>query len=251
MRRIYDPKSRPDDSERKYLNRPTAAEDAWTTKEDWQLLADPNRVVEPGEEIAMFFDGSKSRDATAIVGCTIDDGHVFTIGTWEPANTDHTSTIVIDVADVDRVIAAAKKRYKVLGFFADVEQWESFTKVEWPALFRTGDLIVDASGGKDPQTIAWDMRTKTYDFTLACELALAEIEERSFTHDGSAVLGRHVVNARRRPNRWGISIGKETRDSPRKVDAAVCFIGARMVRRLVLAEKAKLPQERSRAVGSW
>jgi hypothetical protein len=32
-----------------------------------------------------------------------------------------------------------------------------------------------------------------------------------------------------------VSVGKESPDSPRKIDAAVCVIGVRMVRRLVLA----------------
>ncbi len=248
MRRIYDPKSKPDDSERKYLNRPTAAEDAWVLKEQWQMLATLERPVEKGERIAMFFDGSRSRDATALVGCTIDDGHVFTIGTWEP-DPKHTTESVVNVIDVDRVVRWARRQYTVLGFFADVEHWESFTKVEWPDVFADGDLIVDAAGGKDPHKIAWDMRTRTYPFTLACELTQAEIEDGGFTQDGNEVLGRHVANARRRPNKWGISIGKETKDSAHKVDAAVCMIGARMVRRLVLAELAKLPEERDRTVG--
>ena len=49
------------------------------------------------------------------------------------------------------------------------------------------------------------------------------------------MVARHVANARRRPNRYGVSIGKESPRSPNKIDAAVCVIGARMVRRLVLA----------------
>jgi phage terminase large subunit-like protein len=79
------------------------------------------------------------------------------------------------------------------------------------------------------------MRARTYDFTMACELVETEITERAFTHDGDSRVSRHVTNARRRPNRWGVSIGKESPDSPRKIDAAVCVIGARMVRRIVLA----------------
>jgi phage terminase large subunit-like protein len=38
-------------------------------------------------------------------------------------------------------------------------------------------------------------------------------------HDGDADLRRHVLNARRRVNNYGISFGKESRESPRKVDA--------------------------------
>src|SRR5690606_4345588 len=54
MERIWDPRSRPDDSKRKYLNWPTAAEDAWTTPQAWSSLADPTQVVADGEEIVAF-----------------------------------------------------------------------------------------------------------------------------------------------------------------------------------------------------
>jgi phage terminase large subunit-like protein len=86
--------------------------------------------------------------------------------------------------------------------------------------------------------IAWDMRSHSYDFGLACELTEREILDGEFTHDGDPRLYRHVANARRRPNRWGsVSIGKESASSPNKIDLAVCMIGARMVRRQVLATK--------------
>jgi phage terminase large subunit-like protein len=82
------------------------------------------------------------------------------------------------------------------------------------------------------------MRVKTWDFTRAVELCEAEIVDRLFTHDGDSRLSRHVTNLRRRPNRYGVSVGKESRSSAKKVDAGVCMIGARMVRRLVLASDA-------------
>jgi hypothetical protein len=42
-----------------------------------------------------------------------------------------------------------------------------------------------------------------------------------------------------------VSVAKETRDSPKKIDAAVCVIGARMVRRLYLAGKPAEKKPRS------
>ena len=80
MKRIYSPRSRPDDSKRKYLNWPTAAYDAWLEKQQWDKLADPSIEVDPEEPVVLFFDGSKSKDSTALVGCTIGAGHVFTFG---------------------------------------------------------------------------------------------------------------------------------------------------------------------------
>ena len=128
-------------------------------------------------------------------------------------------------------------RWSVVAFFADVKEWEGFTKVTWPDRYRDQLIVFAVPGGRDPQPIAWDMRSHTYDFTIAAELTNNEIVEKAFTHDGNAVMARHVVNARNRPNRYGISIGKESRHSAKKIDAAVAMIGARMVRRVVLGSK--------------
>jgi phage terminase large subunit-like protein len=93
------------------------------------------------------------------------------------------------------------------------------------------------------------MRSHIAEFTMACEMVLSEVEEGSFVHDGDSFLGRHVVNARRRPNRWGISIAKESPKSSRKIDGCVAMIIARHARRLVLSSKTfkEQKQEAERA----
>jgi phage terminase large subunit-like protein len=88
------------------------------------------------------------------------------------------------------------------------------------------------------------MRSHIAEFTMACEMVLGEIEAGTFVHDGDSYLGRHVVNARRRPNRWGISIAKESPKSSRKIDACVAMIIARHARRLVLSSKNFKEQKR-------
>jgi hypothetical protein len=239
--RIWDLRTPEDVSRRFYLNQPTASEDAWTTPMAWEALrAVPDddgevRRVADGEDVVLFFDGSKSRDATGIVGCAMSDGHVFTVGGWEPKPSDPDD--LIPVAEVDAAVARAFDRWNVVAFFADVKEWEGFTKVTWPTAYADQLLVHAVPSGRDPQSIAWDMRSHGYEFTIACELTLDEIGEKAFTHDGDQMLARHVVNARRRPGRYGSSIGKESKDSPKKIDLAVCMIGARMVRRVVLASK--------------
>lgn len=232
LERIWSPRAKPSESKRKYLNWPSAAEDAWVLPEQWQTLARPEITVADGDEVVLFFDGSKSRDATALIGCRVIDGHVFTLGVWEPDPGDPDETV--DVDDVDRVVTGAFDRFQVAAFFADVREWESFVLTEWPRRYG-GDLRVHAAPNSRPsQPIAWDMRGHVYEFAKACEATEAEIVEHGFTHDGDRRVERHVINARRRPYRDAIGIGKESRDSPRKIDAAVCVIGARMVRRIVL-----------------
>lgn len=230
--RIWDLQATESDSRRKYLNQPIADEQAWVTPQEWALLADPSRVVADGEPVVMFFDGSKDRDATALIGCCVSDGHVFTIGVWEPSGRgDEVPTV-----EIDATVARAFDRWKVLGFFADVQEWQGFVKVTWPDLYGEQLKVKAQPSGKEPQPIAWDMRSHVYDFTMAVETTLAEIRGQQFTHDGDSRLARHVINARTRDGRWGQSIGKESPNSPRKIDAAVCMVGARMVRRLLPAQ---------------
>ena len=66
--RILSPKNPLDVSKRYYLNWPEAAEDAWTTQQQWTKLADPAFYIEDGSDITMGFDGSRINDATALIG---------------------------------------------------------------------------------------------------------------------------------------------------------------------------------------
>lgn len=252
--RIWDPRTDVSDARRFYLNQPTASVDSWVTPVQWEALKAtpaeaaegptiPARQIEDGESIVMFFDGSKSSDATGLVGCAMSDGHIFTLGGWEPEPDSE-----VPAQEIDATVARAFDRYDVVAFFADVREWESFVKVSWPALYADQLLVWAVPGGKEPQSIAWDMRSRTFDFTAAAELTHEEIIDQTFTHDGNIMLARHVENARRRLNRYGVSIGKESKDSRKKIDLAVCVIGARMVRRLVVNSDAW--KKRQRGSGS-
>lgn len=233
MKRIWQPNTRPDDAKRKYLNWPTASMDAWCDPKDWAQMASPETTVEAGDRIALFFDGSLSRDTTALIGCRIDDGHVFTLGTWDPGNA-HNHTGQVDTHAVDQAVQKAFDTYEIAAFFADVREWESFTRVIWPERYKDTLELWAVPNGANASPIAWDMRSKLFDFTRACELAEREILDHAFTHDGNPTLATHVINARRAENRYGIAIKKESPNSAKKIDAAVCMIGARMVRQRVL-----------------
>jgi hypothetical protein len=165
---------------------------------------------------------------------------VFTIGVWEPkAAKGGKDPEPINTREVDAAVAYAFRMWNVVAFFADVREWESFTKSDWPSTYGSQLKIWAVPGGRDPQPIAWDMRTHVYDFTMAAELCRQEIEDTAFRHDGDSRTTRHIVNLRTYPNRHGISVSKETRQSSKKIDAGVCVIGARMVRRLYLAAQVK------------
>ena len=220
------------DSKRKYLNWPVASTDSWASPQDFAQMSRPDIVVDEGDDIVMFFDGSLSNDNTALIGCRMSDGHVFTIGVWEPQSYNEDEKPMINVDAVDGRVDWAHQYYNVVAFFGDVREWESFVKVEWPNRYRDHYSLMASPKGQQPEPIAWDMRGKDYLFTMAAELCEAEIQKHSFTHDGHPKLVEHVQNARRHEGRFGITVRKESPSSHRKIDAAVCLIGARMVWRL-------------------
>ena len=240
MGRIYNIRSRPADSRRKYLNRPSVNDDAWLDPPDlWDAMAGPDLPVRlnDGDEIVAFFDGSKSRDATALVGCHVESGDVFTIGVWERPLGPDGEGWTVPVSEVDAAVEWMFERWRPVAFWGDVREWESWVQTTWPERYKDRLILWAVPVGKEPGPVAWDMRTHTLDFTKAAETVHAEIIERAFRHDGSAVLARHVTNMRSAPNRWGTSVRKASPDSPDKIDAGVCAIGARMLRRRLLASK--------------
>jgi hypothetical protein len=240
IRRIWSPRAKPSESKRKYLNWPTAPEEAWIEPEDWTKLPReaPDGPVEPGNRIAMFFDGSKSRDATALIGCRISDGHVFTLGVWErPQNADEDWQV--DAGSVDSAVVRAFDEFKVAAFFADVREWESWSLSEWPNRYGVDLDVWAVPNGKPPQAVAWDMRANVLRFAEAAEACRADIIDDAFTHDHHPATARHVFNLRNREYHGRMSVGKESPGSAKKIDAGVCVIGVRMVRRLVMAAEAK------------
>lgn len=245
MDAVRDPKNTPALSRRFYLNQVVAAEDAWLTAYEWDNCAAPHKVVSPDDEIVMFFDGSLTDDSTALVGCRVSDGHVFEIAGWDRPSGAAGNGWEIDKDAVDHAVCRAIEERNVLAFFGDVLHFEGLHD-RWSQLIGPKALLW-AQEGKFRHATAWDMRTKLKDFTLACERTEADVrasandrvsgkspDDLDFTHDGSKAMRGHVLNARRRPNRFGVGIGKEHRESQRKIDRAVCVVGARMVRRMLL-----------------
>lgn len=247
--RIWHKSSRADDSKRKYLNWPTAAEGKWADPQRWAAMASPRDLVDQ-ERIVIFFDGSKTRDATAAVACCLDDGYVFKIGCWEPKD-----NVPVDAVQIDNRIRWAFDAFDVVAFFADVREWEGYVKTTWPTRWKEqlDQKLWAVPSGKLPEPIAWDMRSHSREFALAAELVWQEIEDGEFAHDGDAVVARHVGNAYQYETQWNgaISVRKETPNSPDKIDACVCVIGARMVYRLALAGVEPEEDSEAYAVKRW
>jgi hypothetical protein len=274
---ILSPKSKPSLSRRFWYNQVVANEDAWVhpAAVDAAINADvralmrtvsaPELILEAGwqpvaatDPIVAFFDGSKTDDSTAIVGCRISDGYCFLIGVWSKPKGEAGKTWKAPRAAVDRRVDKMFERFNVTAFWGDPSHAKDDEEDEssyWmPMLDKWMRKYKDrleskhwpVKSGLRAHAINWDMTgaDKTKAFIDAAEQTVEDFEnlndieefEPSFQIDGHPVLVQHLKNAIRHadPRGWGDSLSKEQKDSPRKIDAAVCLVGARMLRRVVL-----------------
>lgn len=233
---FWNPEKDPEETRRYFFNQATAHRNAWVTLQQVRSCARPDLVIPEENPIAIFFDGSKSDDSTGLLGCDIESGHVMTLGKWEKPTGPEGDGWMVDRGDVDATVDRVFEDRNVVAFFADVKEFESYVD-KWARKYGPR-LTIQATTGKYEHAVAWDMRGHVFEFTKACEQTYADMDEGVLTHDGDSALERHLVNARRRPNRYGVSIAKETRSSRKKIDLAVCMIGVRHARRMVEASKA-------------
>ncbi|WP_198544816.1 MULTISPECIES: terminase [unclassified Streptomyces] len=202
-------------SRRMWLNQIVAEEDALYGPEQLADILHEGAVLAPGDEIVMGFDGGKTDDATCLIALRVRDMCAFTIGVWEKPDGPRGDGWSVPRAEVDSSVHDAFRTFKVQGMYADVALWESYIS-EWDETYGEG-LAVKSPAGKD--RIGWDMRSSLKASTMAHERLMRSIFDRKLKYDGDLTLKRHTLNARRRTNNYGLSFGKESRESPRKVDA--------------------------------
>jgi phage terminase large subunit-like protein len=200
--------------ERVWLNRLVQSSERAFDAVRWRALAKPASVL-PGTLISLGFDGSRYRDATALIGTVVSTGFQFACGIWErPPNVLKWE---VSKPAVDEAVAAAFKTYKVFRLYADPPFWEE-TVATWTGKY--GEERVIAWWTNRPKQMAFAVRG----FHNA-------IIDGSLSHDGNEALARHVGNAHKRPIAqrddqdqplW--TIQKDRKDSPFKIDAAMAGI---------------------------
>jgi phage terminase large subunit-like protein len=220
------------ESRRKFLNQVNAHEDSWIAPVEWDALAltEPIFKLKKGDRVTLGFDGSKSNDWTALVACRVDDGCLFPLKVWNPDNYFNDE---VPREDVDATVRSAFEAYDVVAFRADVKEFEAYVD-QWGQDFKK-QIKVNASPGNP---VAFDMRGQSKRFAFDCERFLDAVLEREVYHDGSPILRQHILNARRHPTQYdAISIRKQSKDSSKKIDAAVCCVLAYGARHEFLMSK--------------
>lgn len=192
---------------RYHLNQWTSAPDSWLPAGVWDRCADPARTVAADEKVVVGFDGSWRNDSTALVGCTVDDPHVFVLGHWEnPGKEDWR----VSVPDVEERIREVCRDYNVLHVGCDPSRWqhtishlteEGLPMLEWPSHLPSAMVPACSS---------------FYDAVVG--------DEPKLTHDGNKALARHMANGVVKEDSRGARITKDRDQSARKIDLAVAAI---------------------------
>lgn len=264
---IYDPNTAPEESRRFYLNQIVAAADSWVAPHELDANyqeairpltfgpADQPRGWKKGDTVTLGFDGSLTDDSTALVATRVDDGAAFLLAIWEKPEGPAGRGWEVDKSAVRGIVDYVFSTLDVVAFFSDVALWETDIDA-WRDAYSER-LLVKAT---TRHAIGWDMRGHLMETTRATESMNRAIVEREMpwgphvllnkdTVRADEVLKRHILNGRRRLNRWGVSFGKESRESPRKVDALAALILSRMARSRLLAEGKYKRRSSGRAYG--
>ena len=196
----------------KRCNQWVSSQTSWLPTGTWEACEQPFEVS-PDDEIVLGFDGSFSGDASVIVGAIVpkDDEpvKVFLVKAWEKDVTIHDDDWRVDIAEVEQtVLDFCQAHPKVREVACDPFRWQRSMQV----LEDRGVPIVEY-----PSTSARRM-------VPACSKVFDSVTESRLIHDGNPILARHLSNAVTKIDNMGPRIVKDSRNSPRKIDAAVAMV---------------------------
>ena len=223
MGKIFDPRTTESESRRYYLNDIVSEQNSWVEIQQLRSATVPVMPIPKGTPITLGFDGAMTDDATALIGCTIDTGEIFRIKIAEkpdiPLKDKEGNEIKWEVDPVafDAAVAFAFKYFKVYGFFADPPYWQTYVDA-WDAKYGE-KLLVQAGAGS---AIRWWTKRDTQ-MSLALERLHDAIcnETKEVRIQADKTLLRHIINARVWERPAGNVIGKESKKSPKKIDACM------------------------------
>jgi phage terminase large subunit-like protein len=199
---------------RYFLNQRVKGGSRWLHPESYERLAQPRRKprADSGTRIVLAFDGSTSRDSTALVGCTITHRpHLWVEKAWERPRTKSEQEWRVSRLDVDSALEAAIGKYDVVEFAPDPPGWNKEIE-EWEEMY--GEIVVRFETNQPSR------------MGPAADMFEQAVRDAELTIDGSEAYMRHLGNCFKAVRRGYTVPVKSTDTSPDKIDIAVAGVVA-------------------------
>jgi phage terminase large subunit-like protein len=168
-------------------------------------VRDDVKTVAADERVVLAFDGSWSNDSTAIVGCRIEDKHLFVVDAWE--RPPEAQAWVVPTEEIEAALFRALDDYDVVEVPCDPAYWRS-KLMEWEEA--------------DAPIVEWAPTASR--MTPATREFYTAVLEKRLSHDGDPRLSRHIRNAVLKEDLRGSRIVKQVQGA--KIDLAVAAIMA-------------------------
>lgn len=211
--------------ERVWLNRPVTSESQVFPLDMIDQFADPGFVPPNGDMITIGFDGSMTRDATALVGTHLATARQFLIAIWEcplDSRGRPDPDWAVPESQVDEVVRHAMGRWNVWRLYADPYYWDDHV-ADWQGRYLK-------KRGKDRgKPIVFPWATNTWKkMALAVKSYQHSMQHGEWGYDGDPKFRAHLANARKmnievydEDGKQLYVMRKERPDSLFKIDAAM------------------------------
>jgi hypothetical protein len=234
------------DRRRFFLNEIVVGESVFVDPIAWDAAAGDGETLAPGERITLGFDGSKFRDATALIASRMSDGKLFTLRVWERPK--DAAQWKVPSAEVDQVVGQTFDAYGVVLMFADPYRWQDY---------------LDTWAGKWPKQVVEFPTNVEQRMDRAIERFTTAFAAGDIAHDGNETLTQHCKNAvlvkgsRKKPRpgedesiaQYHMKMAK--RGDGQLIDASVAAVLAYAARGQAIEDGALIPEETQPFFASW
>lgn len=212
---------------RYFLNRPMSSKDAWIADDIVKRQARAG-VLEPGESVALGFDGSLNDDSTVLIASRMSDGMIFPVGIWAKPEGPAGNWWEVPRSDVLAKIREAFNTYDVTRLYADPHEWRSDI-----------DKLAEEFGER---VLTW-ATSRDVSMGSALDRIRTDLMNGSLFHSGDGTLMEHFSNAYVRNKGIHRLVRKEHNKSDRKIDSVIGATLAYEARADVLADGWGAPEE--------
>jgi phage terminase large subunit-like protein len=200
-----DPQTSAPEWTRYWFNRPVSLQGSFLEQRAWDECH-VARPIPDGVDVVLALDGSYNGDSTGVMAIQVGEfPHMVVGGLWEKDDAD--AEWRVNYGDVEEHIRGLCRRWRVVEITADPYRWARSLEV----LAAEGLPVTEF-----PQSPAR--------MSPATKRLADMVNTRAVTHDGDPRLARHVSNAVLKSDSRGDRLAKETKNSTRKIDLAVCAV---------------------------